>query len=72
MAAQLAHKNFTVLKIPYGMARADGPLKINLTAAAEVDGSESFTYDNGAIKLYAFREWQIILQLNSKMLLEQE
>ena len=39
----------------YGMARADGSTEDKITTAtAEVDGSESFSYDNGAIKLYAF------------------
>ena len=39
----------------YGMARADGSTEDKITTAtAEVDGSESFTYDNGAIRLFAF------------------
>jgi poly(3-hydroxybutyrate) depolymerase len=39
----------------YGMARADGSTEDKITTATtEVDGSESFSYDNDAIRLYAF------------------
>ena len=37
------------------MARADGSTEDKIkTATSESDGSESFTYDNGAVRLYAF------------------
>lgn len=39
----------------YGMARADGSTADKITTATtEVDGSESFSYDNDTIRLYAF------------------
>ena len=39
----------------YGMARADGSTEDKITTAtSESDGSESFTYDNNAVRLYAF------------------
>ena len=39
----------------YGMARADSSTEDKLTTAVdEADGSESFSYDNNAVRLYAY------------------